>query len=54
MSAKFYLEGEPLGSRLDARGRRRPRSLAEIFPSARSRTVEFAEEERHGAGYCLF
>jgi hypothetical protein len=24
------------------------------FPSARSRTVEFAEEERHGAGYCLF
>ncbi|OLB72668.1 MAG: histidine/lysine/arginine/ornithine ABC transporter ATP-binding protein [Alphaproteobacteria bacterium 13_2_20CM_2_64_7] len=40
---EVYLEGEPLGSRLDASGRRRPRSLAEINCLRRELGVVFQQ-----------
>ena len=40
---EVYLEGEPLGSRFDASGRRRPRSLAEINYLRRELGVVFQQ-----------
>src|SRR5215468_11492964 len=42
-AGEVYLEGEPLGSRLDANGRRRPRSLAEINCLRRELGVVFQQ-----------
>jgi len=42
-AGEVYLEGEPLGSRLDANGRRRPRSLAEINSLRRELGVVFQQ-----------
>ena len=42
-AGEVYLEGEPLGSRLDAGGRRRPRSLAEINRLRRELGVVFQQ-----------
>src|ERR1700739_4571555 len=40
---EFYLEGEPLGTRVEAGGRRRPRSLAEINQMRRELGVVFQQ-----------
>ena len=42
-AGEVYLEGEPLGSRLDSGGRRRPRSLAEINRMRRELGVVFQQ-----------
>ena len=42
-AGEVYLEGEPLGSRLDSDGRRRPRSLAEINHMRRELGVVFQQ-----------
>ena len=42
-AGEIYLEGEPLGSRLDTSGRRRPRSLAEINRLRRELGVVFQQ-----------
>jgi ABC-type histidine transport system ATPase subunit len=42
-AGEVYLEGEPLGSRIDAGGRRRPRSLAEINRMRRELGVVFQQ-----------
>ena len=42
-AGEVYLEGEPLGSRLDSDGRRRPRSLAEINRMRRELGVVFQQ-----------
>ena len=42
-AGEVYLEGEPLGFRLDAGGRRRPRSLAEINRMRRELGVVFQQ-----------
>jgi ABC-type histidine transport system ATPase subunit len=42
-SGEVYLEGEPLGARIDAGGRRRPRSLAEINRMRRELGVVFQQ-----------
>jgi ABC-type histidine transport system ATPase subunit len=42
-SGEIYIEGEPLGSRVDAGGRRRPRPLAEINKMRRELGVVFQQ-----------
>ena len=42
-SGEIYIEGEPLGARVDARGQRRPRSLAEINAMRRELGVVFQQ-----------
>src|SRR3954470_6969419 len=42
-AGEIYIEGEPLGSRVDARGQRRPRSLAEINAMRRELGVVFQQ-----------
>src|SRR6516225_9405602 len=42
-AGEVYLEGEPLGARLDSDGRRRPRSLAEINRMRRELGVVFQQ-----------
>ena len=42
-SGEIYIDGEPLGSRVDARGQRRPRSLAEINAMRRELGVVFQQ-----------
>jgi octopine/nopaline transport system ATP-binding protein len=42
-SGEIYIEGEPLGSRIDARGGRKPRSLAEINAMRRELGVVFQQ-----------
>jgi octopine/nopaline transport system ATP-binding protein len=42
-AGEIYLEGEPLGSRLDGAGRRQPRSLAEINRMRRELGVVFQQ-----------
>ena len=42
-AGEVYLEGEPLGARLDSEGRRRPRSLAEINRMRRELGVVFQQ-----------
>ena len=42
-SGEIYIEGEPLGSRIDARGQRKPRSLAEINAMRRELGVVFQQ-----------
>ena len=42
-SGEIYIEGEPLGSRLDARGQCKPRSLAEINAMRRELGVVFQQ-----------
>ena len=40
---EVYIEGEPLGSRIDARGQRKPRSIAEINAIRRELGVVFQQ-----------
>src|SRR5262249_31321072 len=42
-SGEVYIEGEPLGSRIDSRGQRKPRSLAEINTMRRELGVVFQQ-----------
>ncbi len=42
-AGEVYIEGEPLGSRVDARGQRRPRSLGEINAIRRELGVVFQQ-----------
>ena len=42
-SGEIYIEGEPLGSRVDARGQHKPRSLAEINAMRRELGVVFQQ-----------
>ncbi len=42
-SGEVYIEGEPLGSRIDARGERKPRPLAEINAMRRELGVVFQQ-----------
>ena len=42
-SGEVYIEGEPLGSRIDARGQRKPRPLAEINAMRRELGVVFQQ-----------
>jgi ABC-type histidine transport system ATPase subunit len=42
-SGEIYIDGEPLGSRVDARGQRKPRSLAEINAMRRELGVVFQQ-----------
>jgi ABC-type histidine transport system ATPase subunit len=42
-SGEIYIEGEPLGSRVDARGQRKPRSLGEINAIRRELGVVFQQ-----------
>jgi ABC-type histidine transport system ATPase subunit len=42
-SGEIYIEGEPLGSRVDTRGERKPRSLAEINGMRRELGVVFQQ-----------
>ncbi len=42
-SGEIYIEGEPLGSRIDASGQRQPRSLAEINAMRRELGVVFQQ-----------